>query len=98
MKADIQAINFSADKKLVTLVENKMTKLGTFYDNILDANVNLKLEKSDVKENKHAEVKISVHGNELFSKKQSNSFEDAFDQAFEAVKSQLIRYKEKLRS
>lgn len=98
MKADVQAINFNVDKKLVSHVNNKMDKLGTFYDNILDANVNLKLEKSDVKENKLAEVKISVHGSDLFSKKQSNSFEEAFDQAYEAVKSQLIRYKEKQRT
>lgn len=97
MKADVQAINFNVDKKLVSRVNSKMDKLGTFYDNILDANVNLKLEKSDVKENKLAEVKIFVHGSELFSKKQSNSFEDAFDQAYEAVKSQLIRYKERQR-
>jgi len=97
MKADVQAINFNADKKLVSHVNNKMTKLSTFYDNILDVIVNLKLEKSDVKENKQAEVKISVQGNDLFSKKQSASFEDAFDQAYEAVKNQLIKYKEKQR-
>lgn len=97
MKAEIQAINFNVDKKLVSHVNSKITKLGTFYDNILDANVNLKLEKSDVKENKLAEVKISVHGSELFSKKQSASFEDAFDQAYEAIRSQLIKYKEKIR-
>lgn len=97
MKAEIQAINFNVDKKLVSHVNSKITKLGTFYDNILDANVNLKLEKSDVKENKLAEVKISVHGSDLFSKKQSASFEDAFDQAYEAIRSQLIKYKEKIR-
>jgi putative sigma-54 modulation protein len=79
MKAEVQAINFSADRKLVSRVNNKINKLGNFYDNILDAQVNLKLEKSVNKENKLAEVRISVHGNDLFSKRQSVTFEEAFD-------------------
>jgi putative sigma-54 modulation protein len=97
MKIDVQSINFDADKKLVGRINAKLTKLQTFYDSILDASVNLRLEKSDNRENKQAELKILVNGSEMFSKRQSNSFEEAFDQAYEAVRNQLIKYKEKAR-
>ena len=97
MRIDIQSVNFDADRKLEKRISNKVSKLSTFFDDINDASVNLHLDKSATRENKVAEMKVLVTGNEMFSKKQSNSFEDAFDQAYEAVKTQLIKYKEKVR-
>jgi len=97
MKVDIQSIHFDADTKLESRITSKVSKLTTFYDSILGANVNLRLDKSDTRDNKVAEIKILVNGNEMFCKRKSNSFEDAFDQSYEAIKAQLIRYKEKIR-
>jgi len=98
MKVDIQSIHFDADRKLEARINTKVSKLNTFYDPIQGANVNLRLEKSDNRENKVAELKVLVTGSEMFSKKQSNSFEEAFDQAYEAVKNQLIKHKKKTRT
>lgn len=98
MKVDIQSIHFDADSKLETRISNKVSKLNTFFDEITSANVNLRLEKSDTRENKVAEVKVLVNGNEMFSKRQSTSFEEAFDQAYEAVRNQLIKHKEKVKA
>jgi len=97
MKVDIQSIHFDADKKLEARINTKVAKLTTFYDSILGANVNLRLDKSDTRDNKVAEIKILVNGNEMFAKRQSNSFEEAFDQSYEAIKAQIIRHKEKIR-
>ena len=97
MKVDIQTIHFDADKKLEARISNKVAKLNTYFDGIMDANVNLRLDKSDTRENKVVELKISVIGSEMFSKKQSASFEDALDKSYEAVRNLLIKYKEKVR-
>ena len=42
-----------------------------------------------------AEIKINAKGQELFSKKQSLSFEESIDLACEALKTQIKKYKEK---
>lgn len=97
MKVDIQSIHFDADQKLEARISNKVTKLNTFYDAILGANVNLRLDKSETRDNKVVEVKVLVNGSKMFSKRQSNSFEESFDLAYEAVKNQLIKHKEKNR-
>ncbi|NOR86767.1 MAG: hypothetical protein GQ527_04070 [Bacteroidales bacterium] len=97
MKVDIQSIHFDTDQKLEARISNKVSKLATFYDDILDANVILRLNKSDTRDNKVAEIKLLVNGSEMFSKRRANSFEDAFEQSYEAVKTQLIKHKEKNR-
>jgi len=97
MKVDIQSIHFDADKKLESRISTKVDKLNTYFDGINDANVNLHLDKSATRDNKVAEVKVLVNGSEMFSKKQAASFEEAFELAYEAVRTQLIKYKEKVR-
>lgn len=97
MNTNIQTVHFDADKKLVEHIEKKMNKLDQFYDNITDADVILRLEKSDVRENKITEIKIFVKGGDFFVKKQANSFEESFDLSFDAIKNQIVKYKEKLR-
>lgn len=96
MKIDIQSIHFDADIKLESRISAKVSKLNNFFDGINDAIVNLHLDNDATGDNKVAELKVLVNGSEMFSKKQSNSFEEAFDQAYEAVKNQLIKHKGKL--
>jgi putative sigma-54 modulation protein len=57
----------------------------------------LKLENTESRENKMVEIRLIVRGYDLFAKKQAKSFEEATDQAMEALKKQLIRHKEKIR-
>ena len=97
MKIDIQSIHFDADTKLESRISAKVIKLNNFFDGINDANVNLHLDNDVTGDNKVAELKVLVNGSEMFSKKQSNSFEDAFDQAYEAVKTQLVKHKGKIK-
>ncbi|MDP2388125.1 MAG: ribosome-associated translation inhibitor RaiA [Bacteroidota bacterium] len=96
MKINTQTVHFDADIKLLTFVDEKVSKLTTYYENIVDADVTLRLDKSSTQDNKIAEVKLRVKGNELFAKKQCLSFEEAVDACVDALKTQLRKHKEKV--
>jgi putative sigma-54 modulation protein len=98
MTINIQSVHFDADKKLLEFVNEKVGKINNYYDNIISSDVILRLEKNEDSANKVAEIKMHSKGHEFFSKKQSLSFEEATDLACEAIKSQVIKHKEKLRS
>lgn len=91
----IQSIHFDADKKLLEFIQKKVDKLAQFYDRIEGADVYLKLENTSSMENKIAEVRLKIPGNDLFAKKQSKSFEEAVDSAVEALRRQLKKQKGK---
>ncbi len=97
MKVNINSVHFKADKKLVTFIEQKVDKLSSFYDGILGGEVSLKISNKADKENKIAEIRLIVRGDDLFAKKQSNTFEEATDQAVNALKKQLTKHKDKSR-
>lgn len=96
MDIQVHSIHFTADKKLVTFVNDKVTKLELFFDNIIAGEVFLKLDKGSDKDNKIAEVKILLPGRELFAKKQCKSFEEAADLAVDALKKQVEKHKSKI--
>jgi len=95
MNITINSIHFDADKKLEEFITKKMTKLTAKHDNITGVDVTLKLDNSQDKENKVAEIKINIKGNEFFSKKQSASFEESTDEVAEALRRQLSKFKDK---
>lgn len=95
MRVKIQSIHFDADTKLLNFVEGKVDKLNTFSNDIIDREVFLRLEKNSAAENKIAEIKLLIPGNELFAKRQCKTFEEATDQAVDALRRQLKKQKEK---
>lgn len=95
MDIQVHSIHFTADKKLLGFVNDKVNKLEVFFDNIIAGEVFLRLDKSAEKDNKIAEVKLLIPGKELFAKKQCKSFEEAADLAVEALRKQVKREKEK---
>jgi putative sigma-54 modulation protein len=97
MKLKVQSIHFDADQKLLTFVQERVDKLLHFYEDIIDGDVFLRLDKSDVAENKITEIKINIPGKVLFAKEQSKSFEAAADSAVESLRKQLSKHKEKVR-
>ncbi len=94
MEIKVQSIHFDADQKLVTFVEERLNKLTQYYDKIIGGDVFLKLEPSD-RENKVAEIKLAIPGKDLFAKKQCKSFEEATDEAVEALRRQINKHKSK---
>lgn len=96
MTINIQSVHFTADKKLLDFITEKVEKLGTYYDGIINSEVTLRLDKSSTSDNKIAEIKMLGKGQEFFAKKQCESFEEATDLACEALKTQIKKHKEKL--
>ena len=97
MKVSINPVHFKADKKLVSFIEQKVEKLTLFYDGIIGSEVSLKLSNQTDRENKIAEIRLNVRGSDLYAKKQCNTFEEAIDQAADALKKQLTKHKDKTR-
>ena len=97
MKVDVHAVNFNIDKKLVDFVQEKLDKLEKYYDKVVSSDVFLKLENTSDKENKTAEIKIHVPGDEIVVKKTSKSFEEAVDLASSSADRMLIKRKQKIR-
>jgi putative sigma-54 modulation protein len=98
MTINIQSVHFDADRKLLGFVNEKVNKLKTYYDGIINSQITLKLDKNSNSQNKIAEIKMLGRGHEFFAKRQCSSFEEATDLACEALKSQVKRYKEKLKT
>ena len=97
MNIKVHSIRFDADQKLLDFLDSKISKLPTYYDDILGAEVFLRLDKDTDRENKLVEVKLEIKGSSLFAKKQCKTFEEATDQAVEALIKQLKKYKNKIR-
>ncbi|MDI3525835.1 MAG: putative sigma-54 modulation protein [Tenuifilum sp.] len=97
MNIKIQSIKFDADKKLLDFIEKKASKLDRFFDGIIDAEVFLRLENSQDMENKIVEFRIKVPGGDLFAERKARTFEEATDLCLDALKTQVKKYKEKLR-
>ncbi|HVD99712.1 MAG TPA: HPF/RaiA family ribosome-associated protein [Cytophagaceae bacterium] len=95
MKLQIQSIHFDADVKLTSFIQKKLEKLDTFYDRIQGGEVFLKLQNDDEKGNKIVNIKLLIPGGDVFVQEQAPSFEEATDKAYEILKRQLGKKKEK---
>ena len=98
MKVSVQSVNFNINRDLVSYIEKKVNNLEKFHDHLLGAEVFLKVQSTSDKENKMADIKIRVPGNDIVVKKQSKTFEEAVSLGLESVKRQLVKRKEKLRA
>ncbi len=98
MNITIQSVKFDAADHLQSFIEQKVNKLDVFFDGIIDAEVILKLDKSETLDNKVAEISLNVPGAEMFAKKQSKTFEESVDLSCEALRKQLIKKKEKVKA
>ncbi|MEO8147695.1 MAG: ribosome-associated translation inhibitor RaiA [Bacteroidia bacterium] len=95
MKLKVQSIHFDADQKLIDFINEKVDKLLHIYEDVLDGEVFLKLDKSDSLKNKITEIKLHTRGKVLFAKEQCSTFEEATDSAIDALRKQLSKHKEK---
>ena len=93
MNVQIQSVKFDADKKLVEFVNAKMTKLDRFAERATSADVILKLDKDHEKGNKIATITLHMPGEDLVACHQSNAFQESVDEAIDALKRQLQKFK-----
>lgn len=97
MNIQIHSVRFDADKKLIDFIHQKLEKLTQFDEDIVNAEVYLRLDKDQERENKISEIKLELQGGPLFAKKQSKTFEEATDEAIDALKKQIAKHKQKKR-
>jgi putative sigma-54 modulation protein len=97
MNVQIHSVRFDADKKLIDFVHQKLGKLTQYGEDIVNAEVYLRLDKDQDRENKISEIKLDLSGGPLFAKKQSKTFEEATDDAVDALKKQITKHKQKKR-
>lgn len=95
MDIQIQSLHFDATDKLQSFVQKKVNKLSKYSDDIISADVTLKVVKPETNMNKDASIKLKVKNDDLFANKTAESFEEAIDLSVEALEKQLIKYKEK---
>ena len=98
MNINISALHFKTDQKLEVFINEKIEKLAKLHDGILGADVTLKLENTDKPENKSVEIRIKIRGNDALAAKTAKTFEEATDNAIDALKKQLIKVKDKERA
>ena len=96
MNVQIRTHRFDADRKLLDHVNEKVVKLQTYHDNIVDVEVYLKVDNvvHQIKD-KIAEIKVHVPKHTFFVKHESKLFEESFDLAMKAVIDQIKSYKDK---
>ena len=97
MNIQIHSLKFDADKKLLDFVTQKVNKLSLVTDDIVSAEIILKLEKDEERENKVTEIRVEYPKGPLFARKQSKTFEEATDLVIAALKRQIVKQKGKLR-
>jgi putative sigma-54 modulation protein len=97
MKIRVQSIRFDADSKLLDFIQGKVDKLDSYYDQVIDGDVFLKLDRAEDSANKIVEIKLNIPGNSLFVKEQRQSFEEATDVAMDSMTKQIKKHKEKQR-
>lgn len=97
MKVNITSVHFKTDQKLENFIEKKISKLSGMIEGVMGSEVTLKLDNSETRENKVAEIRLLIKGYDLYAKKQSTTFEHATDTAVDALKKQVEKYKGRLR-
>ncbi|MDD4778205.1 MAG: ribosome-associated translation inhibitor RaiA [Fermentimonas sp.] len=95
MELTIQSVNFDATDQLKAFTEKKIKKLERFSDEIILAEVILKVIKPDSVKNKDAAIKLNLKQKEAFANKTADTFEEAIDLCVMAIEKQIIKTKEK---
>lgn len=94
MKITVQSLGLTPHEPLEEHLNKKVSKLDTFYDKIQECQVSLKVENTNTKDNKTAEIRLVVPGDDIVVKKTSDSFEESLDQCVDTAKKLLIKKKE----
>ena len=98
MEIKIKSIHFDATEQLEAFIEKKIAKLEKSFEDIQKVEVQLKVEKPATADNKTVSLSVAVPGNTLFVEKTTDTFEESVDLCVDSMRSQLQKFKEKLRN
>lgn len=96
MKINVHSVGFTARTSELEFAEQKVTKLLRFEDEILDADVTLRIDNSS-SERYEADIRLKVKGDELFASKSGDSIQEAIDESVDALRGQLLKRKGKIK-
>ena len=83
MKVNITSVHFKADSKLENFIERKVGKLSGLIEGVMGSEVTLKLENSENRDNKIAEIRLLIKGYDLYAV-EHNYDADTIDEAIAA--------------
>jgi putative sigma-54 modulation protein len=96
MKINIQGVGVSPRQELQEMINDKLNKLDRLSDRITEARVTLRVEKAETHDNKVMEVRLGLPGNDIFVKKQGDSFEELVQKTTDVLARELKEWKEKV--
>lgn len=90
MEVRIQGIHFDVSEKLANFINKKAERLARRNVTITYVDANLTVLKPETAMNKQAVIKVIIpHQGELVATKVADSFEEAVDNAFDALDRQI---------
>jgi putative sigma-54 modulation protein len=98
MEIRIRSIHFDASEQLQDFIRKKVSKLEKIYGDTTTVEVSLKVTKPEVSENKKAGINLFATGEVFHASKVCDTFEQAVDDALNALEKQIHKYKEKLQN
>ena len=93
MEIKIKSLKFDADERLIGYAEKKVARLEKFFDNSGVAELTLSLLHEP--ENKNAQLKLHIPGEDLVIERQAKTFEEAVTECVDLMKEKLTRAVEK---
>ncbi|MDR0763347.1 MAG: HPF/RaiA family ribosome-associated protein [Bacteroidales bacterium] len=94
METIINAVKFKADQKLVDYVTKRTGKIAKQLPQAVKVEVSFKIDREHEVGNKITSIRVVIPGNNLFAEKQRDSFENAFDDAFDAVRKMIDKIRD----
>ncbi len=92
MKVTTTARHFEATPDLVEFAESKLSRLKRFFDQIMNVDVIMSIEKF-----RHiAEIKVHVNGHDFSAKEESDDMRTSIDHATKDLEKQVKKFKGKL--
>jgi len=97
MNVQIEA-PFSLSEPMENLINEKLDKIATYYDQITTAKVYMKdeIQRTHHKENRTVQMRVEVPGTSLFAEDSAETFEKAIAGAASKLGRQVRKFKEQL--
>lgn len=97
MKLLITGRNFTVTDALKDHAEERASTLKRYFDNIIEVDVILSVDKGKTAEKRHAEVNLWASGTQLHARESGPDMYQCINGAVARIERQLKRYKEKLK-
>ncbi len=95
MQIIIQTPGFTSSEALDTLINEKISHLGNYTQNIIRADVTLFKGPETETRNNYCEIRLVVPGNDLFAKSNEAGFEQAVAETVNHLKHMIEKSKDK---